>query len=106
MATSSPAANSSGGAKKLRAKTSRARWRAASGKCNRSRNAAALSPSYALKVSGKATSSSSIAAPTSTRLRSAKVNAGLLATKASRLSGGIRGIAAKESRCPPASTRG
>ena len=70
IATSSPAANSVGWAKKLRANTSRARCRALSGNRSRSRNCAALSPSYAAKVAGKSTSSSSIAAGTSTAARS------------------------------------
>ncbi len=44
IATSSAPENSRGSAKKLRAKTSRARWRASSGKRSRSSTSAALTP--------------------------------------------------------------
>ena len=46
------------------------------------------------------------AAGMSTRARSARVNEGLWATKVAMESGGVRGMVAKESRWPPASTSG
>ena len=106
MPTSSPAENSSGRAKKLRENTSRARCRALSGNRNRSRKAAALSPSWSENVRGKSTSSSSQTDVVSISARSAARKLGLWATKAAMLSGGVRGILAKESRRPLAATSG
>ena len=97
IATSSAPENSRGSAKKLRAKTSRARWRAASGNCNRSSTSAALTPSSAVYVAGKSTSSRPRAASTSTPANPRRSKLGLRATKAARFHGGVRGIFANES---------
>jgi hypothetical protein len=106
IATSSAPENSRGSAKKLRAKTSRARWRAASGKRSRSSTSAALTPSSSVNVAGNSTSSRPSAASTSTAASPARSKLGLRATKAARLSGGVRGILAKESWPPPSRTSG
>ena len=106
MPTNSPAENSSGRAKKLRANTSRARCRAPSGNPSRSKKAEALSPSCWENVAGKSTSSSSHTDFVSSLARSAARKLGLWATKAAMFSGGVRGTLANESRCPSARTSG
>ena len=106
IATSSPPEKSRGSAKKLRANTSSARCRARSGKRSRSSTSAALRPSRAEKVLGKATSSRPSASATSTRARSRAVNEGERSTKPITLHGGVRGMWVKESRMPSAASNG
>ena len=106
IATSSAPENSRGSAKKLRANTSSARWRASSGKRSRSSTSAALRPSSAAKVAGKSTSSRPSAASTSTAARPLRSKLGLRATKAARFHGGVRGMFENESRPPPSRTSG
>ncbi|WP_197512027.1 hypothetical protein [Tessaracoccus coleopterorum] len=98
--------NSRGSAKKLRANTSNARWRAWWGNRSRSSTSAALTPSNSRKVPGKSTRSRSSAPFTSTAARSRRRNVGLRATKPSTLHGGVRGTRAKESVGPPANVNG
>ncbi len=98
--TSSAADSSRGSAKKLREKTSKARWWAASGKRMRARKSWALTPSSRSWTSGTRTSSSGRAARGSIRARSRTPKVGLSATKPRALSGGVRGTRAKLSWSP------
>ncbi len=96
----SAADSSPGSAKKLREKTSNARWCAASGKRMRSSRWRALTPSRRSYTSGVRTSSSGRAARGFIRAISRRVNVGLSAAKPRALHGGVRGTWAKLSWRP------
>ncbi len=106
ISTISAADSCRGSAKKLREKTSKARWRARGGKRTASRKSWALTPSRRSYTSGTRTSSSGRAARGSMPRRSRRPNDGLSAAKPSALHGGVRGTRRKPSRRPLLCCRG